>query len=98
MKGVLRIAETVFATAVIIAAWDFYTRFYDVPNFLLPSPASVWSALVEAAKGQLFDHLFYTVSILTSGYLGGALLGLGIGLLLAKCPRIERWFSGPILF
>lgn len=98
MRGLWRILETVLAIAAIIAAWELYTRFYDVPDFLLPSPVSVWNALVESAKGPLFGHLFYTVSILTLGYAVGLLLGGMSGLLLAKSARIERWLSGPILF
>jgi NitT/TauT family transport system permease protein len=98
MKGLWRVLETTFAIAVIIVAWDLYTRFYDVPSFLLPSPKSVWDALVEAAKGQLFDHILYTVGILVSGYAVGVVLGVVGGLILAKSARIERWLSGPILF
>lgn len=98
MKGLWRVLETTFAIAAIVVAWDLYTRFYEVPDFLLPSPTSVWNALVEAAKGQLFDHLLYTVSILVSGYAVGVILGVVSGLILAKSARIERWLSGPILF
>jgi NitT/TauT family transport system permease protein len=98
MKGLWRVLETTLAIAGIVVAWDLYTRFYEVPDFLLPSPTSVWNALVEVAKGQLFDHLLYTVSILISGYAVGVILGVVSGLILAKSARIERWLSGPILF
>jgi NitT/TauT family transport system permease protein len=98
MRSFWRIVETTLAIAAIVIVWDLYTRLFDVPNFLLPSPGSVWSALVEAAAGQLFDHLLYTLSILTSGYAVGVLLGISSGLILAKSARIERWLSGPILF
>jgi NitT/TauT family transport system permease protein len=98
MRSFWRVVETTLAIAAIVIVWDLYTRFFDVPNFLLPSPGSVWSALVEAAAGQLFDHLLYTLSILTSGYAVGVLLGISSGLILAKSARIERWLSGPILF
>jgi NitT/TauT family transport system permease protein len=98
MKGLWRVLETTLAIAAIVVAWDLYTRFYNVPDFLLPSPGSVWNAFVESAKGQLFAHLGYTVTIIVSGYAVGVLLGVASGLLLAKSPRIERWLSGPILF
>ena len=98
MKGFWRVLETTFAIAAIVVAWDLYTRYYDVPDFLLPSPVSVWNALVEAAKGPLFDHLLYTITILVLGYVVGVVLGIASGLVLAKSARLERWLSGPILF
>ncbi|MBM6593586.1 ABC transporter permease [Microvirga pudoricolor] len=98
MKGFWRAIETTVAIAGIIAVWDLYTRIYDVPNFLLPSPVSVWSAFLEAAQGPLLGHLLHTVTILVSGYILGVLSGMASGLLLAKSERVERWLSGPILF
>ena len=98
MKSLGRAAETLFAIAVIVVLWELYTRFYAVPEFLLPSPLAVWNALIEAAKGQLFSHLFYTIGILTSGYATGVVLGIAGGLALAKSSGLERWFGGPILF
>jgi NitT/TauT family transport system permease protein len=98
MKSFGRSAETLFAIVAMVVLWDLYTRFYAVPEFLLPSPLSVWRALVEAAKGQLLSHLFYTVGILTLGFGIGVVLGVAGGLALAKISRLERWFGGPILF
>lgn len=98
MKGLRRILETLLAIAAVVAAWDLYTRLHDVPDYLLPSPAAVWSALVAAAGDRLFDHLFYTLGILVAGYGIGVGLGVASGLALARSFRIERWLSGPILF
>jgi NitT/TauT family transport system permease protein len=98
MKSLGRSAETLFAIAAMFVLWELYTRFYAVPEFLLPSPLAVWRALIEASKGQLFSHLFYTIGILTLGFAIGAVLGIAGGLALAKSARLERWFGGPILF
>jgi len=98
MTGGRRLLETMAAIAAIVVAWDLYIRVFDVPGFLLPSPAAVGVALLEAARGPLWGHLASTVGLLVSGYAAGVGLGLACGLLLAKSPRSERWLSGPLLF
>ncbi|WP_210495693.1 ABC transporter permease [Microvirga antarctica] len=98
MKSLGRVAETLVALVAIVLLWDVYTRFYDVPEFLLPAPLSVWSAFIEAAADKLPGHVLYTVGILTLGFTIGAILGVAAGVALAKSARLERWLGGPILF
>lgn len=94
-----RLAETAAALTAIVAAWQAYVTLFDVPSFLLPSPASVGAAAFAlAGSGELAGHLGYTLGNLVVGFAAGSLLGLVGGYALAKAPRAERWLGGPVLF
>ncbi len=76
---------------LVLALWEGAVRFYGLPPFLLPGPLpvaeSLWQGLVG---GGLWAHLWVTLQEILLGFLGGSVLGVGLGALVAHSPRLER--------
>ncbi len=76
---------------LLLALWEGAVRFYGLPPFLLPGPlpvaGSLWQGLVG---GGLWVHLWVTLQEILLGFLGGSVLGVGLGALVAHSPRLER--------
>lgn len=77
-----------------ILAWHLFTRYSGIPNFILPSPLSVWARFLRALQdGSLLYHTGITLIEIVLGLLAGAVLATVIGYLLARSPALERILS-----
>jgi NitT/TauT family transport system permease protein len=76
--------------AVLVAIWAAIVRAQIWSPVLLPSPESVWSYLVNAARdGTLLSASIVTMRRLVMGYLIGLAIGLPLGLLTASLTFVE---------
>jgi NitT/TauT family transport system permease protein len=72
--------------------WQVAVSFTHIPSYILPSPKSVWAALVDgltrspAERASFWFHLIDTLRATVSGFLIGATLGI----LFAACMA-EYW-------
>ncbi|OZI34886.1 ABC transporter permease [Bordetella genomosp. 10] len=83
--------------AVLVAAWHFAIVLLKIPDYLLPTPASVWHALVDGfATGALWPHIGATLGETFAGYAIGCILAVVLGALLAESRTFER-FCYPVL-
>ena len=77
-----------------ILAWYLLTRYGGIPNFILPSPFSVWIRFLKALRdGSLIYHTGVTLLEIVLGLLAGALLATIVGYVLAKSRALERILS-----
>ncbi|MGE5777014.1 MAG: ABC transporter permease [Chloroflexota bacterium] len=77
-----------------ILAWHLITRYSGIPNFILPSPFSVWTRFLKAlGDGSLIYHTGITFLEIVLGLLIGAILATLVGYVLAKSPALERVLS-----
>ena len=77
-----------------ILAWHVFTRYGSIPNFILPSPLSVWTRFLRAASdGSLIYHTGITLLEIVLGLLAGTILATFVGYVLAKSPTLERILS-----
>jgi NitT/TauT family transport system permease protein len=77
-----------------ILAWYLITRHSGIPNFILPSPFSVWMRFLKALRdGSLIYHTGVTLLEIVLGLLIGAILATIVGYVLAKSPALERVLS-----
>src|SRR5574339_145164 len=77
-----------------ILAWYFFTRYSGIPNFILPSPGSVWTRFLRAINdGSLIYHTSITLLEIVLGLLSGVILATMVGYLLAKSRPLERILS-----
>ncbi len=83
--------------AVLIALWHFAIIALKIPDYLLPTPLSVWEALVDGfATGTLWPHIGATLGETFAGYAIGCILAVLMGALLAESRTFER-FCYPVL-
>ena len=76
---------------LILSLWQIAAIARIVPPDLLPSPASVASALASlAASGELALHLKATLPRMTLGFMAGTAAGTALGALTGALPLARR--------
>src|SRR5687767_7827442 len=77
-----------------ILVWYLVTRYSGIPNFILPSPQSVWTRFLTALRdGSLIYHTGITLTEIVLGLLAGTLFATGVGYALARSRSLERVLS-----
>src|SRR5688572_19000447 len=77
-----------------ILAWYLLTRYSGIPNFILPSPQSVWTRFLTALRdGSLLYHTGITLIEILLGLLAGTLFATVVGYVLARSRSLERVLS-----
>lgn len=77
-----------------ILGWYLLTRYSGIPNFLLPSPQSVWMRFLTALQdGSLIYHTGITLVEILLGLLVGTIFATMVGYVLAKSRSLERVLS-----
>jgi NitT/TauT family transport system permease protein len=74
--------------------WYFITHYGNIPNFILPSPLSVWTRFLKSlSDGSLLYHTAITLIEIVLGLLAGAIFATIVGYILAKSRSLERILS-----
>jgi NitT/TauT family transport system permease protein len=77
-----------------LLAWYLITRYSGIPNFILPSPLSVWTRFLRALNdGSLLYHTGITLIEVLLGLLVGVIFATIVGYLLAKSRSLEKVLS-----
>ncbi len=83
-----------FSILVGILAWYLLTRYSGIPNFILPSPQSVWTRFLATLRdGSLLYHTGITLVEILLGLLAGTLFATVVGYVLARSRSLERVLS-----
>jgi NitT/TauT family transport system permease protein len=77
------------AALLAIAAWEAVVRLRHLPEYLLPGPLRIATALRED-WGTLLPSLLVTLTVTGEALLAAAVLGAGLAVLLAQARWIER--------
>jgi len=89
-----RLTPILVSTFVFLLGWYLLTRYSGIPNFILPSPHSVWTRFVKAVQdGSLPYHTWITFSEIVLGLMVGVVFATIMGYLLAKSRSLERVLS-----
>jgi NitT/TauT family transport system permease protein len=82
------------ASLLALLAWDLFTRYGDLPAFILPSPRLVFERFLRAlSDGSLARHSAATLLEVVLGLLSGTTLAVAFGYLIAKSRLFERILS-----
>ncbi|KOX12820.1 sulfate ABC transporter permease [Saccharothrix sp. NRRL B-16348] len=85
------------AFALLLGVWQALWALAFWPEYQLPSPGSVWAAVVEAVEtGRAFEVLWTSVSRAVLGFLTAVVIATPLGLLIAKV-RVVRAAIGSLL-
>jgi NitT/TauT family transport system permease protein len=77
-----------------LLAWYLITRYSGIPNFILPSPLSVWTRFLKAlSDGSLPYHTAITLVEILLGLLSGVVFATIVGYILAKSRALEKVLS-----
>jgi NitT/TauT family transport system permease protein len=72
----------------IVAAWELGVRAFAIPPLILPRPLQIMGAIWTDAD-RLLGHTWVTTYEIASGFLAGALLGIGTALLMTRFPALR---------
>jgi NitT/TauT family transport system permease protein len=76
---------------VVLLAWHGLVRWYRLPPLVLPPPAAVALTLGRnLSDGFLWPHVWVTLQEILLGFVGGSLLGIGLGSLVAVSPGAQQ--------
>jgi ABC-type nitrate/sulfonate/bicarbonate transport system permease component len=86
---------TLIALICALVAWQVVSMLQIFPPIALPSPKAVWKALVllllhEYGGHSLADDVWISVVRIALGFVGAVILGVPIGLGMARSPLIFR--------
>ena len=90
-----RRASSIALLVVLIAAWEFGTRLFHVPKFLLPPFSDVMTALYRGmaaaplAKDGLWLHTFVTLSEILLGFFIGSAIGLALAIVISESEWLD---------
>ncbi len=77
-----------------LLAWHLVAQYSGLPNFILPSPLSVWTRFLKAVSdGSLPYHTAITLVEIVLGLLAGVGVATCVGYVLAKSRALERILS-----
>jgi NitT/TauT family transport system permease protein len=83
-----------FSILAGVLAWYLLTRYSGIPNFILPSPQSVWTRFLTTLRdGSLLYHTGITLVEILLGLLAGTLFATVVGYVLARSRSLERVLS-----
>lgn len=89
-----RFTPILISTLTFLLVWYLIARYSGIPNFILPSPLSVWTRFLRAVNdGSLPHHTGITFLEIVLGLLAGVLFATVVGYLLAKSRSLERVLS-----
>ncbi|GBQ09178.1 ABC transporter permease [Komagataeibacter rhaeticus] len=78
---------------VLLAAWEGAVRALHVPAIVLPAPSAVVQALwLEIRSGTLWPHFLVTCEEILAGFGIGAIVGIGLGVLIGQSRFLEQVF------
>jgi NitT/TauT family transport system permease protein len=78
-------------TALFIAFWNYSIVWFDVPNYLVPTPYAVLLALKEGLiDGMLWPHIGATVLAVVLGYVAGCATALFLATFVSEYVILDR--------
>jgi len=76
--------------AVLLLIWEFGTRLFNVPTYVLPAPSRILQGFNAIPSGRWLEHIWSTLRVALIGYTVSVLVSLPIAIGLAKSKIISR--------
>lgn len=82
--------------AAVILVWEYGVKILDVPSYIIPPPSQILVSLTKGLSlsfskvGLYYEHLGYTLIETLCGFALGVVLGIGMGILIAQFPLLEK--------
>jgi len=96
IKSFSEVVAIIAVAVVIIGGSEFLLRFFEVPEYVMPTPSAIVSALFTYMP-EIAPHLGYTLVELGVGYAIGATIGMLLAALITQFPFAEKIITPYIL-
>jgi NitT/TauT family transport system permease protein len=92
-KHIQTIALPIAGIGILIAIWTIAVTEFAVPDYILPKPLAVLSALrVGYIDGEFYPHFLFTLRSTLIGYMVGCTAAIALGALLSESRLFEQMF------
>ena len=83
----------------IIFLWEFGSRIGWLDPLFYPRPSAILNSfwLIYVKNGNVWYHLYATISLVFMGWIAGSILGLGLGALVGFNPLVRRFLKPYII-
>ncbi|MBO0755529.1 MAG: ABC transporter permease [Bradyrhizobiaceae bacterium] len=88
-RALVDLAPTFALSFAVLVAWELAIRLLKVPNFVLPAPSAIATALIEN-RAQLAAATKATAAEILLGFLLAALVGICVALLIVRFERFGK--------
>jgi NitT/TauT family transport system permease protein len=96
-QGAREIAAIIAVAVLIIGGGEFLLRFFEVPQYILPTPSQIAAVFASPEVGTITQHYGYTLVELFAGYAIGASIGLILAAVITQFPFVEKVITPYIL-
>lgn len=96
-QGAREIAAIIAVAVLVIGGGEFLLRYFEVPQFILPTPSKIAAVFFSPEIGTILQHYGYTLVELFSGYAIGASIGLALAAIITQFPFVEKVITPYIL-
>lgn len=79
----------VVTIALFGLTWEYASRLFSIPEFLLPTPTAIISRLLHDWP-EMWTHFGFTASMVIQGFALAAFVAIPLALLIATFPALER--------
>ncbi len=80
MIPVAKWSATAFGAGLILVAWEFIVRRFEVPEYLLPPPSTIWQRFWQTLPVQL-EEIAFTAATTLIGLFGALVVGVLLALI-----------------
>lgn len=87
--SIRRAFPPILAGVLLLVAWEWSIWYFSLPNFVLPRPGEILMAAGDNPR-EFYSDLATTLWEAVTGYVAGALLGVGLAILFVAVPLFER--------
>jgi NitT/TauT family transport system permease protein len=88
-RALTDLAPTIVLSAAVLVAWELAIRLFKVPNFVLPAPSAIMTALIDN-RAQLAAATKATAVEVLLGFSLAAWVGIGVALLIVRFERFGK--------
>jgi NitT/TauT family transport system permease protein len=96
-QGAAEMIAIIAVAVLMIGGGEFLLRFFEVPQYILPTPSAIAAVFGSAEIGTISQHYGYTLVELFSGYAIGASVGLLLAAVITQFPFVEKVITPYIL-
>ena len=96
-QGLREVIAIIAVAVTVIGGGEFLLRFFEVPQYVLPTPSAIGSVFASAEMPTILQHYGYTLVELFAGYAIGASVGLVLAAVITQFPFVEKVITPYIL-
>lgn len=96
IHSMTEVIAIIAVAAVIIGGAELLLRIFEVPEFVMPTPSAIVTALVVHFD-EIAPHLGHTLVELVVGYMIGASIGMILAAIITQFPFVEKIITPYIL-